>query len=493
MALSRSLGKVRRPGGRRLAAARPEKSRILAAPRAATDRPGLTPARTGSERPPAGRPAEAEEEKILGRSSGLRELPSSSSGSLVWDVAEDLQGEFHREDLRSARHVRRLTEAFQRNRVGGHHVQSASNGYGIGDLGREVLDAVARDLWGCEAAVVRANIVSGTHAITCGLFGALRPGDVLLSCSGHPYDTLREVVGLEGEGGSGTLVDWGVEYAAVDLVPESGVLDWDAIERGLVATKPAVCFLQRSCGYQFRPTISLAEIRRLVRLVREKGPPGCKVLVDNCYGEFVEEEEPVGPSVGADLMMGSLIKSPGGTIAPCGGYIAGRADLVASAVARLTVPGAGADNGAHLGDTNRLLLQGLYLAPAAVGEALKASRLIAHVMGRVGYEVLPSWREDRRDYVTAVKLGDRGKLLAFCEAVQASSPVGSFIRPVPGETAGYADEVVFADGTFVAGSTGEMTCDGPLREPYAVFCQGGNHWTAWAWALDEVLAKLLRL
>ena len=422
-----------------------------------------------------------------------------------------------------------------------HHVLSNSSGYGCGDVGREVLDAIAADLWGCEAAVVRANIVSGTHAITCGLFGALKPGDLFMSCTGRPYDTLEEVIGenhydyyiattdeenqeenellirnylfplpppplffqlgvrdMGSEAtsssrgvGAGTLLDWGVKYCEVDLKEDSGELDWEAIEKALVERKPNVVFLQRSCGYRFRRTISIADIKAFVSLVRSKGPSGCKILVDNCYGEFVESCEPVhARNVGADLMMGSLIKSPGGTIVPCGGYIAGRRDLVSKAVARLTVPGAGSDNGAHLGSTNRLLLQGLYMAPHAVGESLKASRLIAHVMGEMGYQVLPSKDEERRDFVTAIKLKSREELLMFCEAVQEMSPVNAFVKPVPGHTPGYGDEVVFADGTFIGGSTGEMTCDGPLREPYLVFCQGGTHWTQWSIALENVLHKL---
>ena len=226
--------------------------------------------------------------------------------------------------------------------------------------------------------------------------------------------------------------------------------------------------------------------------VVKKNSPKSMVLVDNCYGEFVEEIEPVSPSVGADLMMGSLIKNMGGSIAPCGGYIAGKAGLVEAAQSRLTVPGAGKDVGAHLCDTNRLFLQGLYLAPITVGEALKASTLIASVMSSEGYEVIPS-KSETRDFITAVRLGSRDKLVAFCTAVQENSPVGAHVRPVPGKTPGYEDEVVFADGTFVAGSTCEMSADGPLREPFAVFCQGGNHWSQWAIALEAAIEKLQKL
>ena len=218
--------------------------------------------------------------------------------------------------------------------------------------------------------------------------------------------------------------------------------------------------------------------------------PGCAVLVDNCYGEFVEEAEPCCADIGADLVMGSLIKGVGGTLVARGGYVAGRADLVRAAVGRLTVPGGGGAPGASGGDVHRLTLQGLHMAPHTVGEALKASRLIAAVMHAEGFAVLPGPSSKRRDFVTAVRLGSRDRLVAFCEAVQGCSPVGAYVAPVPGATGGYADEVVFADGTFVQGSTGEMTCDGPLREPYTVFYQGGTHWTQWAIALEAVVERL---
>jgi len=459
----------------------------------------------------------------------------AAEGVDVWALARGLKDAFHEEDLRTGANLARVLEAFRKSQLGTHHVNAQSSGYGCGDVGKEALDRAAARLWGCERAAVRANIVSGTHAITCALFGALRPGAVLLSCTGDPYDTLQEVIGVRTPPGAdghscGTLLDWGIEYRKVDLLAASPAstqcLNLEAIEKALAAAgpKPIVVYVQRSCGYDFRRTVKVAEIAQLVRLVRRheeassSGVAGegtrermTRVLVDNCYGEFTEAWEPVDEAAShgceADLMMGSLIKSPGGTLAPCGGYIAGKADLVSRALARLTVPGhyytdlaaggtdisnaAAADNGAHLGSTNRLLLQGLHLAPQAVGEALKSSRLIAHAMEAAGYEVLPSASEPTRDFVTAVKLKSEQELLTFCQAVQERSPVNAYVRPTPGETQGYGEtQVVFADGTFVGGSTSEMTCDGPMREPYVVFCQGGTHWTQWAIALENVLLKL---
>jgi len=379
--------------------------------------------------------------------------------------------------------LRRVQAAFAAAQVGAHHM-AGSSGYGHGDLGRGALDEVLAAALGAEAACVRAGFVSGTHAIACGLFGALRPGDTLLAAAGAPYDTLEEVIGLRGAG-RGSLAEWGVGYQEVPLEPVSGGIDFAALGEALSAEpRPAAVLVQRSCGYSLRPTVPVADIARVVDLVHQRGAPHCKVLVDNCYGEFSEEVEPC--AVGADLAMGSLIKAAGGTLAPCGGYVAGRHDLVEAAQARLTAPGVGLDAGAHGGEMNRLMLQGLYLAPMAVGEALKGGRLVASVMSREGYKVYPP-AGARSEPITAVRLGSAARLQAFCTAVQQVSPVGSYVRPVPGATAGYADEVLFADGTFVDGSTAEMSADGPLREPFAVYCQGGNHWTQWALALEAAL------
>ena len=423
----------------------------------------------GAPDPPAGRPP--------ARAGG-----AEGAARAVAQAAEGLRGEFAAVDGLVLGNVRRVQAAFAGARVGAHHM-AGSSGYGHGDLGRGALDAVMAAALGAEAACVRAGFVSGTHAIACGLFGTLRPEDTLLAAAGPPYDTLEEVIGLRGCG-RGSLAEWGVAYREVALA-QAGGIDFAALGEELARQpRPAAVLVQRSCGYSLRPTVSLADIARVVELVRARGAPGCRVLVYNCYGEFSEEAEPC--AVGADLAMGSPIKAAGGTLAPCGGYVAGRRDLVEAAQARLTAPGVGLEAGAHGGETNRLMLQGLYLAPMAVGEALKGGRLVAAVMEREGFEVFPP-AGARPEPITSVRLGSAAKLQAFCSAVQQVSPVGSYIRPVPGATPGYADEVLFADGTFVDGSTAEMSADGPLREPFAAYCQGGNHWTQWALALEAAL------
>ena len=381
-----------------------------------------------------------------------------------------LQPKFAAIDRRTEKSLSRLLRTFKSHGIGSHHFAGV-DGYGHGDLGREALSEVFAELMGAEAALVRIQIHSGTHAIACALFGVLRPGDQLLGVSGEPYDTLEEVIGLRGRTDDrmrGTLIDLGVSYAQVELTAatDSGGVAFDlpAIEDAITpATR--MLHVQRSCGYSWRPSIPVAEIGRLATWLEEKHPD-LLLFVDNCYGEFVEEVEPC--AVGAHLVAGSLIKNPGGTLAPSGGYIAGRADLVAAAQRRLSAPGV--EGGATLG-MNRLLFQGLFNSPQVVGEALKGAELVAEVMGRMGFECNPTAGAPRTDIIQAVTLGSRERVVAFCEAVQRNSPVGAHIQPVPGTTPGYGDEVIFADGSFVDGSTAELSADGPLREPYTVFVQ----------------------
>uniref|UniRef100_A0A453DAF8 Aluminum resistance protein n=1 Tax=Aegilops tauschii subsp. strangulata TaxID=200361 RepID=A0A453DAF8_AEGTS len=359
--------------------------------------------------------------------------------------------------------------------------------------GREALDSVFAHVVGAEAAIVRPQFFSGTHAIACALFALLRPGHELLAVAGPPYDTLEEVIGIRGSDNVGSLKDFGITYREVPLAADGG-LDWDALAHA-VRPETGCALIQRSCGYSWRKSLGIDDIRRTIDLIKMQNP-NCKVMVDNCYGEFVETSEP--PMVGADLIAGSLIKNPGGTIAPCGGYVAGKKDLVAAAAARLSAPGLGVEFGSAPGHVMRAMFQGLFLAPQMVGEAVKVgcfsvpplrSRklciqlqvtvlyypqgglLIAEVMSAKGYRVQPLPRAPRHDIVQAVELGNRERLIAFCEVVQQTCPVGSFIKPIAGETPGYASEVIFADGTFMDGSTSELSCDGPLRDPYAVFCQ----------------------
>ena len=375
--------------------------------------------------------------------------------------------------------IRRVLETYRRHRVGTRHFASVS-GYGHDDLGRETLDKVFADIMGAEAAVVRVQFVSGTHAIACALFGVLRPGDEMLAVAGAPYDTLEEVIGTRGEG-QGSLREFGVRYRELALHSDGGI-DWDTLSRS-VTLETRLVLIQRSCGYAWRSSLSIAEIERVVQVVKAQNPDTV-CFVDNCYGEFVEDREP--PAVGADLIAGSLIKNPGGTIAVGGGYIAGRADLVEAAACRLTAPGIGSSGGATY-DQNRLLFQGLFLAPQIVGEAMKGNHLTAYVFDQLGYPVNPAPFAPRRDVIQAIKLGSREKLIAFCRSIQQNSPIDAHVEPVPGEMHGYESELIMAGGTFIDGSTLEFSADGPLREPYTVFCQGGTHWTHVAIAMEAAI------
>ena len=385
--------------------------------------------------------------------------------------------------------LHRVQRAFRAARIGPHHF-AGSTGYGHGDLGREALDQVMAEVMGAQAAAVRIQYVSGTHAISSALYACLRPGDELLAVAGAPYDTLEEVIGLRGTPGHGSLKEWGVDYRKLDLVPSTGIIDWDALESAIVPGKTKVALIQRSCGYALRPTLSIADIERAVNIIKAQSNGQCIVVVDNCYGEFTDVKEP--PAVGADLCMGSLIKNPGGTIVSGGGYVAGRVDLVDRAVARMSAPGVGMDAGGVPGETLRLMFQGLFLAPQMVGEALKGGRLVAEVMHRAGYRVIPAaGRCHPWSFITAVELNSSDKMQSFCSTVQSCCPVGSYVRPVPGVTPGYGDEVIFADGTFIDGSTAELSADGPIREPYVVYCQGGTHWTHWRIVLEQCLPEIL--
>ncbi|GBF88519.1 aluminum resistance [Raphidocelis subcapitata] len=409
-----------------------------------------------------------------------------SAEQLVWRAAAELAADFASIDRRVASNLRRVQEAFRRQRVGPHHFQG-STGYGHGDMGREALDAVFAEFMGAEAALVRIQFMSGTHAIAAALYGVLRPGDEMLAVAGKPYDTLEEVIGLRGTPGHGSLAEWGISYRELPLAP-GGAVDWGALARAVVPGRTRVAHVQRSCGYALRPTLSIDEIERIVRVVKAQDP-NCLVLVDNCYGEFTEDREP--PAAGADLAMGSLIKNGGGTLAPGGGYVAGRADLIGAVAARLAAPGVGTDAGGVGGETLRVLFQGLFMGAQTTGEALKGGRLVARVMAEEGFTAVPApGMAHTPSMITAVELGSRGRMEAFCRGIQRRCPVGSYIRPVPGVTAGYGDEVIFADGTFVDGSTAELSADGPMRPPYVVYCQGGSHWTHWALCLESALEEL---
>ncbi len=382
-------------------------------------------------------------------------------------------------DTQVKENLKKVLLAFRDNRVGVQHFASVS-GYGHDDLGRDTLDRVFAQIVGSEAALVRVQFVSGTHAIACALYGVLRPGDEMLAIAGSPYDTLEEVIGLRGNN-QGSLKDFQVDYRVLNLT-EKGTIDWESLKTA-VKPKTRLVLIQRSCGYSWRQSLSIEDIQRVVEIVKQQNPDTV-CFVDNCYGEFIDTLEPT--AVGADLMAGSLIKNPGGTIVTAGGYLAGKKELVEMAACRLPAPGIGSSSGATL-DQNRLMYQGLFLASGMVGEAKKGSHLTSYVFEQLGYPVNPLPFEPRRDIIQAIQLGSPEKLIAFCKAIQHYSPVDSYVEPVPGEMPGYESKLVMAGGTFVDGSTSEFSADGPLREPYIAFCQGGTHWTHIAIALEAAV------
>lgn len=375
----------------------------------------------------------------------------------------------------------KVLAAFQAEKLGSHHFASV-NGYGHNDQGRDTLDRVFARVLGAERAAVRLQFVSGTHAIAAALFGVLRPGDRLLSITGRPYDTLEEVIGIRGSG-QGSLAEFGIQYSELALTGEGHVDELGLSDALSLPTR--MVLIQRSCGYSWRPSLSVAQIGRLVEQLKTI-QPGVLVFVDNCYGELVEFEEPT--AVGADLIAGSLIKNLGGTIVPSGAYVAGVAELVEQACCRLTAPGIGSAGGSGF-DLHRLLFQGLFLAPQMVAEALINADLIAQVFSNQALEVQPLAGAARSDVIQAVKFGDPRALQVVCSAFQSCSPVESYLKPVPAPMPGYASELLMAGGSFIDGSTSEFSADAPLREPYVLFSQGGTHRSHGALALAAALTS----
>lgn len=358
----------------------------------------------------------------------------------------------------------KVQKAFINNGISESHFVN-STGYGYGDRGRETLDKVWAEVFGAEDALVRHNFTCGTHTLATALFGVLRPGDKMLCVTGTPYDTIHGVIGISGEG-MGSLKDFGVEYSEVPLKNER--LDFDAIENA-VNDSTTMVYIQRSRGYELRPSLSVDEIGKVCDIVKKKNP-NVIVMVDNCYGEFVEKTEPT--QVGADLIAGSLIKNAGGGIATTGGYIAGRHDLVEKCAYRLTTPGLGKEVGATLG-MNRELYMGLFFAPHTVGEALKSAVFISALFESFGYSVTPKYNEIRHDIVQCLGLENAESLVAFCQGIQSGSPIDSFVLPEPWDMPGYDSKVVMAAGAFTLGSSIELSADAPIREPYYAWIQGG--------------------
>ena len=363
----------------------------------------------------------------------------------------------------------KVLSAFIRNRVDETDFNTTT-GYGYGDKGREKLDVLTADIFGAESAIIRAGaLASGTHTLAVCLYGILRPNDAMLSVSGTPYDTLHSTIGLNGKNmGDGTLLDFGVTYQQVDLT-ENDELDFEAIESAASDKAVRMVYIQRSRGYSLRHTISIAEIKKVCEIVHRVNKRAV-VMVDNCYGEFTEKLEPT--QVGADLMAGSLIKNAGGGIAPCGGYIAGRKDLVELCGYRLTTPGLGTEVGATLGQ-NRSVFMGLFNAPHVVGEALKTAVFAASLFTELGFKVTPKVNEARHDIIQAICLENPENLIAFCQGLQKGAPVDSYVTPEPWDMPGYDSQVIMSAGAFTSGSSIELSADAPLREPFAVWMQGG--------------------
>ena len=382
-------------------------------------------------------------------------------------IIDGLKERFDKIDKTAEYNQCKVLAAMKKNRVD-VACFAASTGYGYNDLGRDKIERVYADTFHTEAALVRPQIVCGTHALTVALSANLLPGDELLSPVGKPYDTLEEVIGIRESKCS--LKEYGVTYRQVDLLPD-GTFDYDNIAKA-INEKTALITIQRSKGYQTRPTFSVKQIAELIAFVK-KVKPGVKVMVDNCYGEFVETEEP--SDYGADMVVGSLIKNPGGGLAPIGGYICGTKECVERCSYRLSAPGLGQEVGASLGVMTSFY-QGFFLAPTVVAGALKGAIFDDNIYEKLGFKVVPDGREDRHDIIQAVELKSEKGMLAFCKGIQEAAPVDSYVTPVPGDMPGYESQVIMAAGAFVQGSSIELSADGPIREPYAVFFQGGLTW-----------------
>lgn len=387
------------------------------------------------------------------------------------DAAEkDSADDFRHIEGTSAYNGAKVLAAFQKNRVS-EPCFYGSTGYGYGDQGREALDRVFADAFGAEDALVRHNFVSGTHALTVALFGILRTGDKMVSVTGKPYDTLEEVLGISGEAGSGSLKDYGVEYSHIELLND-GTPNYDAIEKGVHGAK--VAYIQRSRGYSLRPAYTMEQMRKMTKAIR-KGNPDAIIMVDNCYGEFVEETEPT--QNGADLIIGSLIKNAGGGIARTGGYIAGKKELVEKCAFRLTCVGMGKEVGCTL-DMNREMFLGFFHAPECTANALKTASFATSLFSRLGFKCYPELGNKRGDIVEAICLGNDKNLIAFCQGIQSGSPIDAHVVPEPWDMPGYTSKVIMAAGAFTMGASIELSADAPLREPYAVWMQGGVTYTS---------------
>lgn len=413
----------------------------------------------------------------------LSEIPEN-----VLKMAEDCEAalapRFAEIDRVARENTRRVMEAYQEERVSEAHL-GLTTGYGYDDLGRDTLDKIYARVFGAEKALVRIGFVNGTHAIASAIYACVRPGDTLMAVMGAPYDTLRTAIGIDGDA-FGSLTFYGVKYAQVDWAPDGGP-DYAAIEAAVREKRPGAVLIQRSRGYAERKALTVPEIGRICGIVHGIDPK-INVMVDNCYGEFTDTVEPT--MVGADLMAGSLIKNPGGGIAPTGGYVCGREDLVENAAFRMTVPGIGGECGATLGN-NRLLYQGFFMAPHTTAQALKTAVLCAAMAEKLGFRAFPGALDVRSDIIETVRLESAENLKKFCRGIQSGSPVDSYVTPEPWRMPGYECDVIMAAGAFVSGSSIELSADGPMKPPYDAFMQGGLTYESGRLGIISAIAEML--
>jgi cystathionine beta-lyase family protein involved in aluminum resistance len=402
---------------------------------------------------------------------------------IVREVEQQISNVLQGIDQRIDDNQFRVLNSFQNFKVSDSHF-IPSTGYGYDDIGRDTLEEIYAEVFGGEAGLVRPQIISGTHAISIALFGVLRPGDELLYITGKPYDTLEEIVGIRGTG-NGSLKEFGIGYNSVPLM-EEGSIDYQAVEKAIKPNTKMIG-IQRSKGYATRPSFTIEQIEEMIRFVKEI-KPDVVVFVDNCYGEFVEEQEPC--HVGADLMAGSLIKNPGGGLAKTGGYIVGKKEWVEACSYRMTSPGIGAEAGASLYSLQEMY-QGFFLAPHVVGQALKGAVFTAAMLERLGMNSYPKWNDKRTDLIQSVQFDDKDKMVAFCQAIQFASPVNSHVTAYPAYMPGYENDVIMAAGTFIQGASIELTADGPIRPPYAAYVQGGLTYSHVKMAVCIALNRLL--
>ncbi|HCX65112.1 MAG TPA: hypothetical protein DHN33_07875 [Eubacteriaceae bacterium] len=406
-----------------------------------------------------------------------------SAAELVRKSEKKVAGFLEKQEETAQYNQWKIVDAMQKYGLGQRHF-SVSTGYGYGDEGREITEKIYAEVFGGEDAIVRPHITSGTHAISLCLYGVLRSGDELLSVTGAPYDTIHSLL-APSEEDLGTLGDLGITYRQLDLTDQG--MDYPGLEEAL-KNKPKMVYLQRSTGYAWRKALTMDEIEKAIVRIKEIHPQAV-VMVDNCYGEFIEKMEPT--EVGADLMAGSLIKNPGGGIAPTGGYVVGKKKWVARAAARLSAPGIGKETGATMG-ISRQYLQGLFLAPHVVLQALKTAIVAAEAFSSLGFQVCPKPEDDRSDIIQAIQLDEEEKLLRFCRAVQSASPVDSYVTPYPWDMPGYEEQVVMAAGAFMEGSSIELSADGPMKAPYIVYLQGGLTYEHGKMGIIKALSSLTR-